>query len=184
MPPLVLQQNLFYLFEVEQMPLNNFNYSVTWTDFALQSSRPTGAHEDAHIQVHYDYTYQLKRNGNAVIINSADVNMNVVLPKSWVVSSQMTNDLLSHEQGHYDITALGARELYNALLQLSAASGNVLQTRAAQLNQRIQQKIDRVNIRYDTQTNHSQDTAAQQTWQQRIAAEKQKPDGSIDNLPQ
>jgi predicted secreted Zn-dependent protease len=96
----------------------------------------------------------------------------------------MTNTLLSHEQGHYDITALGARELYNALLQLTAPSGHELQTRASQLRQRIQQKINRTNTRYDTQTNHSQNAAAQHTWQQRIAAEKQKPDGSIDNLPQ
>src|SRR4051794_21539259 len=112
------------------MPLNNFTYSVTWMDFTAQPSRPTGAQEDAYIKVRYNYTYQTGRNGNAITISSADVNITVVVSDSWVVSNQMTNDLLSHEQGHYDITALGARELYNALLQLSAPSGNVLQTRA------------------------------------------------------
>ena len=166
------------------MSLNNFNYPVSWSDFTQRNARPSGENEDAYIFVRYGYSFQMQRNGNAVTIASADVNITISSSDCWVVTSQMTNYLLKHEQGHYDITALGAREFYNALMNLFAASPHALQNSITQLNERYQQKIKRANMRYDTKTRNSQDTQAQQTWDQGIAAEMQMPGGSIDNLPQ
>ncbi len=166
------------------MPLQNFNYSISWSDFTPQSSRPHGSDEDAFTKSIYHHNYNYERNGNAVTISSADVTISMVTSQCWVVSAQSTNDLLQHEQGHYDITALGAREFYNALLQLTAISVHALQTSIAHLHSRCQQKINSANRRYDTQTAHSQNTTVQQTWNRQITTEKQNPAGGIDNLPQ
>ncbi len=95
----------------------------------------------------------------------------------------MTDDLLKHEQGHYDIIALNAREMYQNLLTLSASSTHQLQEKVNGLQEKSAKKVKRVDERYDDQTDHSRKTSVQQTWNGRIAAEKSKPDGSIDNLP-
>jgi hypothetical protein len=166
------------------MSLNNFTYSVNWGDFSPVSARPAGHDEDAAIEVKYGYSYNMDRNKNAVVISSADVDITMVPGDCWVVDSKKTNDLLKHEQGHYDITALGAREFYNNLIKLSAKSIADLKTSAANLNAKFQRKINAANKRYDDQADHGAKGNVQKTWDQAIAAEMQKPNGSIDNLPQ
>lgn len=166
------------------MPLNGFNTSVSWSDFTQVSSRPQGVNEDAEIHAQFPFSYNMGRNGRAIIVSSADMNISMNTVTSWAVTSQQTSVLLQHEQGHYDITALGARELYNTMLTLSGASENNLKRSIRDANARIQSKVDAANRRYDNQTNHSQNTTKQTEWNKQIAAEKQKANGSIDNLPQ
>ncbi|MBK6381143.1 MAG: DUF922 domain-containing protein [Chitinophagaceae bacterium] len=97
----------------------------------------------------------------------------------------MTNDLLKHEQGHYDILAISAREFYNTLIGLSAATADALQRRVNQLKERFAQQVTQVDARYDSesQTNHGINTAIQQTWDQKIAAAKANPRGRLTDLP-
>ena len=167
------------------MPLNNFSYTLSWSDFTTVPSRPHGVEEDA--QIHSEIRpgkFTLARKGRSVTITDVDIEIALVSTDCWVLSSQANNaDLLRHEQGHYDIIALNARELYKTLVGLSAASVHALQTQASKLQATIQRKVTSVDARYDTRTDHSRNTTIQQTWNRRIAAEKQKPDGSIDNLP-
>ena len=166
------------------MPLNNFYNSISWSDFTPQSSRSHGTNEDAFTKARYHHSYNYERNGNAVAVTDAIVDISMVTEQSWVVSGATTNELLQHEQGHYDITALGAREFYNTLINLTARSVRELQTKVATAHTRYQGKINSTNIRYDNQTNHGSNTQVQWQWDQQIANEKQNPDGSIDNLPQ
>lgn len=166
------------------MSLNNFDNSISWSDFTPQSSRPHGENEDAFTKAMFRHNYNYTRNGNAIAVTDATVDITMVTAQSWVVSGQTTTDLLQHEQGHYDITALGAREFYNALIQLTARSVRELQTKISTAHSKYQHKINRANIRYDNQTNHSQNVQVQQQWDQSIATEKQNTNGSIDNLPQ
>ena len=166
------------------MALTNFTYSISWSDFTQLSARPHGENEDA--QIHPDISFsnfQLARNGRAATISGVDVNISLVSNDCWVVRAQMTNDLLTHEQGHYDIVALSAREFYNTLMGLSAASVHALQTKVTRLHTKFQSSATAVDSRYDTQTNHSRNTQKQQQWNKAITVEKQKLSGGIDNLP-
>ena len=165
------------------MALSGLNHTVRWSEFTQKRSRPAGEEEDAYIEVRYGYSYSSQRNGNAIRISGAVVTIAMRTRNSWSVTSQQTTDLLAHEQGHYDITAIGAREFYNELLTLSAASDTDLKQAASDLNNRYQQQINTANSNYDTQTNHSQNTQQQQQWIRSIATEKQKQDGSLNNLP-
>lgn len=165
------------------MALSGFNHTVRWSEFTQRRSRPQGEEEDAYIEVRYGYSYSSQRNQNAIAVSSAVVTIAVQSRNSWSVTNQQTTDLLAHEQGHYDITAIGARAFYNELLTLSAASANDLRQAASDLNDRYQQQINSVNDRYDTQTDHSQNTLQQQQWSRAIAAEKQNPNSSLSNLP-
>lgn len=165
------------------MPLNNFDHIIEWAEFTTVTSRPSGKNEDAEIKVSSTLTYRTRKRGNAISLVDATVNIITVTEESWVVSNKKTDLLCKHEQGHFDITALGTRELYNQLLLLTATSPNELDVKINALKKQFQQKIDACNSRYDTQTNHFLITAVQDNWNQKIAVAKVSPAGSINDLP-
>lgn len=165
------------------MPVNNFDHSVEWTEFTTATSRHSGKNEDAEIKVSSTVGYRTRKRGNAVSIVDATVNIITVTEESWVVSDKKTDALRKHEQGHYDITALGTREFYTLLLLLTADSPNALAVKINALKERFQQKIDACNIRYDAQTNHFLITSIQDIWNQKIASAKINPVGTINDLP-
>ena len=165
------------------MPVNNFDHQVEWTEFTTATSRPTGKNEDAEIKVSSTVGYRTRKRGNAVSMVDATVNIITVIEESWVVSDKKTDLLRKHEQGHYDITALGTREFYNQLLLLTANSPNALDVKINALKQQFQQKIDACNLRYDKQTNHFLITAVQDIWNQKIDSAKTNPAGTINDLP-
>jgi hypothetical protein len=166
------------------MPLQNFNHLISWSDFISRQSRPTGVNEDAEIHPEMSYSnVKVGRKGKSVIITDLDVNIDLVKSDCWVVENQKSDYLLKHEQGHYDILAISAREFYNSMKNLSAPSTHELQKLVTKLQEDTQRNVARVDARYDTQTKHSLDKTTQESWDKKIRAEKQKPDGSIDNLP-
>jgi hypothetical protein len=166
------------------MPLNNFSRTITWSNFSSVTSAPSGQSEYA--QIHPDLSYKsftLARKGKGVTITDVEVNIEVVKADSWVVESKKTDYLLAHEQGHYDILALSAREFYNSLNGLSGESAHDLETQVNSLRELIAKKVSKVDERYDHQTKNSGDQDVQKKWARIIASEKAKSDGSIDNLP-
>lgn len=166
------------------MSLNGFGDSIKWSKFKKLKAPPPATDMDAETFAFYrSNNIRSKRNGNAIHM-SADVTISLLGHRSWVVTGKMNDYLLKHEQGHYDITALAAAEFYREILSLQVADQATLKTSLSEINDRLQQKIERTNIRYDLQTDHSRDIQAQQKWDQKIALEKQKKDGSLDNLPQ
>ena len=165
------------------MSLNNFDTLITWTEFTTVFSRPSGVNEDAQIKVDSAVAYRTRRRGNSISIVDATVEIVTVTAESWVVSDKKTDWLLKHEQGHYDITALGTRALYNELLTLTADSPRALEVKKTALKQKYQDKINTCNTQYDTQTNHGLNNAVQDTWNQQIATAKANPAGTIGDLP-
>jgi hypothetical protein len=166
------------------MALDGFDYAVPWSMFQKLKARPAGEDADGYTSAKYRYkNVKPARSKNATVVKSADVIISMNTHESWVVSSQMNSYLLKHEQGHYDITALGARELYRGLLKLNVADIDALNASMEELNDTVQKKIDSANSRYDDQTDHSRNKTEQDKWNKAIANEKQKQDGSIDNLP-
>lgn len=165
------------------MSLNNFNYLVSWSDFTRVSARPTNEDEDAYIHTRMHLSYQMGGRGRSTIISSAEVNVLIVTSDCWVVSSEANDELLRHEQGHFDIQALVAREFYNQVIALTAATDRAMQRLISQLQTRLEQSTASVNERYDTVTNHKLNVAVQRTWDQRIEAAKLNPNGLVTDLP-
>ena len=167
------------------MAVNNFTYSVAWSDFNQVPSKPNGVTEDAQIHPEMSFSnFKLARKGKSVTITDVDVNIALVAADCWVVAKQMSNELLKHEQGHYDILAISAREFYKSLIGQSASSVHDLQKNVTKMQAALATKTATVDARYDTKTKNSQDKKEQQNWDKQIAAEMLKADGSIDNLPQ
>ena len=108
--------------------LVNRVHRVQWSDFSAQP--PYNATEDAHIETKVDlkYGYSTGSNG-AQLADTVKVTIQLLKHKSWAKKKLINSwpqkaqdDLLKHEQGHYDITALMGRDLFLDLMQLKSQS--------------------------------------------------------------
>jgi predicted secreted Zn-dependent protease len=164
------------------MSLNGFDTRISWRQFRDVSVRPAGMNEDAEIEVEPYLGFRTRtHNGNVEIVD-VNTTISVSRQRSWVLNDRKTDWLLNHEQGHFDITALGMRDLYNQLISLSAPSVAELNSQASQMQSAIQSRIDDTNRTYDSQTNHGSNTAEQARWTSRIQAAKTSSSGTLQNL--
>lgn len=166
------------------MAVNKFDYLISWSDFVQMPAKPPGVTEDAEIHLQFPQKYDYDIGKGFVKITNLSVDIGLSSPECWVVSSQAANmDLLKHEQGHYDITALGAREFHDKLDGMKAVNENDLNKKIKKIRDDVQKKINTANSKYDDQTNHSLNTQLQLIWNQKIEAAKKNPKGVIDDLP-
>lgn len=165
------------------MAITNFTYNVKWLDFTEINSRKAGIHEDAQIKTKTtkfkpsfsktDDGWKVKEIAVVLAVNKAD---------SWVVKGKKTTELRTHEQGHYNITALGAREMYNKVKALTGKSRQAIMTEAKTIMGEVQSTIDEKDDLYDDQTDHGNITASQLKWDKNIRGEMENEKGSLDNL--
>jgi hypothetical protein len=166
------------------MALSGFNHSVNWNEFRNVNQRPAGTPEDAFIRTNFTSNFSLYQTGDEdCVVTSATVGIRIDRGRTWVVRGRTSADLLRHEQGHYNITALGAREYYTLLLELTAAHCSNINSQAQTLRQQIQTHIDETDIRYDNLTANGTNQSVQRTWDTRIRSTMQRPDGTLYDLP-
>src|SRR5437868_9954221 len=122
--------------------------AISWGDFTELEERPEGEDEDAYTKAKWNLTYGFPA-GIDYTLNNITVSMSMVTSESWVVKSAKSADLLKHEQGHYDITALGARDLHRQLPDLKAKTEKALRAAVKALEQKVQTEIDAMNDKYD-----------------------------------
>jgi hypothetical protein len=167
------------------MALNNFDTNISWSQFKKLSARPVGQNEDAQIHSEISFSnFKLAKKGSAITITDVDINIQLVPVDCWVVADQMSADLLKHEQGHYDILALNAREIQKELLKVTAASTQKLQAKVNDLQTKASQRVKTMDDRYDSATDHSRKKDIQQIWDRKIDTAKKNPNGTLDYLPQ
>lgn len=164
------------------MAMTGFNHSVTWGEFRTVGSRPSGS-EDAYIKADKSVTYSYSTSGSGASVTSVNGSIRVNRAESWKVRGRESSSLLKHEQGHFDITALGMREEYDRTASLTGSSPGDLRTQYEAINRDVNTKVAAANRRYDRQTDHSRNAAAQRRWNTAIANAKRSSTGTVDDLP-
>jgi Bacterial protein of unknown function (DUF922) len=164
------------------MSLTNFNNTISWGDFTQMPSRPAGENEDASIFTRLNFKYDMKAVGRAVMVENFETDVVIVTNSSWVVTSERSDELLKHEQGHFDISALTAREFYDKAQLIKGESSQDLTTKINRLNATLQAKRNGVNKRYDKQTDHHNKTDVQKSWDKKIDTAKKNMNGTVDDL--
>jgi Bacterial protein of unknown function (DUF922) len=97
-----------------------------------------------------------------------------VLDDGWLVihpistylqGTQVSDDLLDHEQGHYDIGLLVARALAPELAALSALTAIELKHKIVAVRDKHKiYRMEAIHKRYDRETKHGTDGIAQTLW--------------------
>ena len=166
------------------MALNGFNHNLRWNEFREVNQRPPNVSEDAEIFISFQPQFSYRSQPNqACRVTTVNTNLSVNRSNSWVVKGRQSAQLLNHELGHYNITALGAREIHKRLSEITADQCSDIQTEANRIQREVQTKINQANIRYDRQTNHGANSAVQTRWDNSINSAKQNINGTLDSLP-
>ena len=111
---------------------------LDWTNFKAESN--PAVFEDSHSVVKYRFTWTLNSDklDDIVIflIDNIQLSVEFISPLSWVRFSEKSDNLLKHEQGHFDLGELIKRE--NIELLRSNFYGKRFPTRGQNQEQRKQ----------------------------------------------
>jgi hypothetical protein len=175
------------------LALQGFNYKIKWSkDFTTRSNPPAGkedlvaftvatANSVGNPQAH-------KKDDGKYYIKPSTLTVQIKMNKSqsWVLSDSKTEKLLKHEQMHYNISALGGRDLERGLLALSANSVEELLRKRDELNAKIQKLIDKTNDEYDNKilwgTDHGRTGLHQEFWEMHLAKLMNDPKGELKSI--
>ena len=161
--------------------LHNLRRTLTWGDFTRRQAAAPGPGQTvsgAETVTSYGLSLRTEVVPGAKPVRfriKDDVSVTITLQKqqSWVASWVLQRPaaeqarLLEHEQGHYDLVALLARDMFIDLMQLKAnsyATNNAATTDATKVRQRYDVKMGPLQRRYDTDTNHGLNPTAQARW--------------------
>ena len=93
------------------------DYSLNWSDFKAESN--PAIFEDSHSTIKYGFTWIVnsdKLNENIVfLIDQIKISVEFHPLLSWVRKSELDDNLLNHEQGHFDLAELLRRD-YDKIL--------------------------------------------------------------------
>ena len=152
---------------------------LTWNDFAkLNQSPPAGSTVEV-AQTATDIVpsgFGVERivgSSSVRLKDSIEVRIEFKPKSSWVFNWVFTqpqsyqNDLLNHENGHYKIVGLIARDFFLALMKLKAntyPNAAALQADLDQVKKATAEKAQPAQDKYDDQTKNGTDAAQQKLW--------------------
>lgn len=122
-----------------------------------------------------EYDPGLKRWRSTIDADSLDVT-NVMDPsRSWVAPDKRREEILNHEQRHFDLNEVYRRKLLAALPPLAVEGASVktakeaLQEKIHTIASQILRKLAEVQERYDEETAHGTNQQEQAAWDEKIA---------------
>lgn len=142
------------------------DFKLTYTDF---EAIPNKNHPYAAITysgMSYGFSAEVV---NGEVSVDYEVKCFFVANKSWMKMHLADENLLAHEQLHFDITELFARKLRKQLSKMTFTENVKAEIRAAYKEQH-EAKKQYQNL-YDEETNHSKRIKKQKEWEVKVANE-------------
>ena len=133
---------------------------LTWDDFKGKPAKRFSA-----ASTHYNTFKNLTDKGN-----KAEVEILAVFytQKSWKKMSWCSDEVLEHEQKHFDIVELFARKLRKQVMELNYSSYDNLKTVSDSLYDKMDKEMDVFQDKYDDETDSSMDGDKQREWNKKI----------------
>jgi hypothetical protein len=140
----------------------NKNRPLTWDDFKGAPDRNSGT--DAFTVWNINYSLgSINFKGDTIKIGKFSVKLQLDEKQSWTKPEKQTTILLKHEQGHFDLGLICQREIIrqlNSTVFLKADFQNKIQS----IFSSILEKYHLLGLKYDEETRHSTNQAAQDSW--------------------
>lgn len=159
----LLAISLFFLsFQTEKDVLVwSENRSLTWDDFKGKPEKRFAA-----ASTHYDLLKSIsKENSGATVKIEAVFFTNA----SWKKVSWINDEVLAHEQKHFDIVELYARKLRKALSEQKFKTYSDLENTLDKLYDKFDKEMDLYQDKYDEETDGSMNGDQQRAWQKKIS---------------
>lgn len=166
------------------MAVTGFGRVLTWKDFPKVAKSKDPPHLAFTVAKPYADGKKITCvKGSCTALMAYSVRFNPSL--SWVVNTAaaQTPALLAHEQGHYDIAAIAARDMERAITATSAASQAALLAALRKLTDAILDEMDAMNKAYDGATTNGTGPSPQNRWEGKIAAVKLDATKALADIP-
>ena len=135
---------------------------LTWEDFKGKPNKGSSHHAYSMLGL----AYEVKSNTSTQVtfLISAYLDKS----KSWVKEGQKTDRLLKHEQKHFDICELHRRMFVKGLTDVEYFTYDNVNSKIKRIFNDINNKVDRMQVAYDRETQHSRIEEKQIIWDQKI----------------
>lgn len=162
------------------MSLHGFRHTLSWSeDFTKLDEPPSGQEHLSAFTVAPAETFggmeaRYDSDSELYSLKSSSVKVKIQMKKSqsWVLKDSRTDQLLRHEQLHYNISALGGRDLERELKKLTAKTTEELRWKRGDLTSQLQGLVDQINDEYDSRilwgTDHGRIKLHQECWELHI----------------
>ena len=150
--------------EIEEGMLWNANRKLTWADF--KGKIPPAANPAATTASGISYKYSANLIHHEVHLDF-EVNAFFYPNESWYKPDVCDDLILSHEQLHFDIDELFARQMREKLAKTSFSDNVKAEIREIYKN--TLQELRKFQERYDWETNFSRNREKQLEWNKKIA---------------
>jgi hypothetical protein len=117
-----------------------------------------------------NFGYEIEDNTGEFAI---DIYVHFYCKESWWNPRMKMDDVLSHEQLHFDICELYGRKFYKAVLGLKEA-GEFNEYAVARLYDKMEKEFDDYQDLYDDETDHSTNGDMQSEWDEYIHSELER----------
>ncbi len=147
------------------------NRELTWTDFTGKVDKASSFDAYTFWKLNYSYTYSFSK-GDTVILKNLTVKLEFDPQLSWVKKIKATNDLLKHEQGHFNIGLLCQQAAIKTLNNTVYLKGSFENKIKSVFSEVLAQYVN-MTAQYDKETNHSKNIEGQKKWDEFFIKNKQ-----------
>lgn len=137
---------------------------LSWSNF--KGKPPESTRIAATTASGISYRYKTRSSGRRYLLDF-EVDTYFYPNKSWYHAAVCDANVLSHEQLHFDISELFAREFRRRLNSRTFSENVKAEVRA--MFRQINKELSEFQNRYDQETDYSRNRAAQQVWNREIA---------------
>ena len=135
---------------------------LVWTDFTGEVDKSSPFF--AHTQWKLNYSFgNVQFKGDTVVIGSFELKLELDPSKSWLKKEKATNELLIHEQGHFDCGLLCMSEFLATYKKTFFTRSN-FQSGLKELFNSLIKKHSDMGEKYDAETNHGMNKEEQLKW--------------------
>jgi len=146
----------------EEMIFWQKNQPLKWSDF---KGRPVKT-SPFHAQTQGALNYAFDNMGSGVYLFKLNVQYNK--QKSWSKSKEQTDDLLKHEQGHFDIYEIYGRLIMQRIKETKALSETKFSDKISSIFTKSFTELQKFQHEYDRETDHSKDKEKQEKWNRKL----------------
>ncbi len=137
------------------------NRKLVWTDFTGPIDVSSQYDANTYYDIRMSTSSKESENGKETLTNFI-VTLELNSPKSWTKSQKQTEELLVHEQGHFNLGILCMYEIIEKINKLKInKNANKLVNK---MFERVFDKYAQLNLRYDRETEHSKNKEKQLKW--------------------
>lgn len=138
------------------------NRLLQWSDFTGKPDLSSPYFAYTVWKTNFKYS-AVRFSGDTALISGFQMTLMLDPIKSWLKKDKKSDELLLHEQGHFDIGLLFMKEVLEEISKVTFTRSNY-QSEIRNLTSRVHKKYNEMTLTYDEDTNHSKNKEQQKNW--------------------